>query len=124
MLNEAFALEQGLHRAYARAIFSCPTPAWGLINNSDCEGIDMPRNKPSVFFICLSRGPRFAACALILLFITATVSASPTGSIAGSVKDPSGSAISGARLTLTQPAPNTQAEPAVDTNAHFPVSQL
>src|SRR5260370_8284454 len=72
-----------------------------------------------VFFNCLSGGPRFAACALILLLITATASASPTGSIAGSVKDPSGSAISGARLTLTNPATNPKVEAVRDTTGGF-----
>jgi hypothetical protein len=84
----------------------------------------MRRSTPSFFFICLSRGPRFAACALILLLITATVSASPTGSIAGSVKDPSGSAISGARLTLTNPATNAKVEAVSDTNGGFQFLQL
>jgi hypothetical protein len=84
----------------------------------------MRRSTPSVFFICLSRGARFAACALTLLLITATVSASPTGSIAGSVKDPSGSAISGARLTLTNPATNAKVEAVSDSNGGFQFLQL
>jgi hypothetical protein len=84
----------------------------------------MRRSTLSAFFICLSRGARFAACALILLLITATVSASPTGSIAGSVKDPSSSAISGARLTLTNPATNAKVEAVSDSNGGFQFLQL
>jgi len=84
----------------------------------------MSRSTPSVFSKHLPRGPRFAACALILLFITTTVSASPTGSIAGSVKDPSGAAISGARLTLTNLATNAKMEAVSDTNGAFQFLQL
>ena len=84
----------------------------------------MPRSTPSVLSKRLSRGPRFAAYALILLFITTTVSASPTGSIAGSVKDPSGAAITGARLTLTNLATNAKMEAVSDTNGSFQFLQL
>src|SRR6266404_7908633 len=84
----------------------------------------MRRSMFSVFSESSSRGARFAACALILLLITATASASPTGSIAGSVKDPSGAAISGAKLTLTHLATNAKMEAVSDANGNFQFLQL
>jgi hypothetical protein len=84
----------------------------------------MPRSMLSVFFEFPSRAPRFAAGALVLLLITATVSASPTGSIAGSVKDPTGGAISGAKLTLTNLATNAKMEAVSDANGNFQFLQL
>ncbi len=84
----------------------------------------MSWSMPPAFSEFLSRGPRLAACALILLLITATLSASPTGSIAGSVKDPTGAAISGARLTLTNLATNAKLEAVSDSNGSFQFLQL
>lgn len=69
---------------------------------------------------------QFGTCALLLmvLLIAATVSASPTGSIVGSVKDPSDAAITGAKLTLTNVATNAKMEAASDTNGGFQFLQL
>ena len=67
---------------------------------------------------------QFSACALIVLFIATTVSASPTGSIAGSVKDSSGAVIVGAKLTLTNLATNAKMEATSDTNGAFQFLQL
>jgi hypothetical protein len=83
----------------------------------------MPPSLLSLFSEFPSRG-RFAACASILLLIAATVFASPTGSIAGSVKDPSGAAIAGAKLTLTHLATNAKMEAVSDANGNFQFLQL
>src|SRR5258708_14202762 len=64
------------------------------------------------------------ALALIILLIATTVSASPTGSIAGFVKDPSGAAITGANLTLTNQSTNAKLEAVSDTNGGFRLLQL
>src|SRR5258706_3411169 len=84
----------------------------------------MPRSTLSVFSEFPSRAAWFAVCALILLLITATVSASPTGSIAGSVKDSTGGAIPGAKLTLTNLATNAKMEEVSDANGNFQFLQL
>ena len=84
----------------------------------------MPHSTLSVFSRFPSRGSWFAACTLILLLITATVSASPTGSISGSVKDTTGGAISGAKLTLTNLATNAKMEAVSDANGNFQFLQL
>jgi hypothetical protein len=84
----------------------------------------MSRSTPSGFCKRLSGGARFVACALVFLLSTTTVSASPTGSIAGSVKDSSGAAISGARLTLTNLATNAKMEEVTDANGTFQFLQL
>ncbi len=52
------------------------------------------------------------------------VSASPTGSIAGSVKDPTGAVISSAKLTLVNVATNTKVEATSDSNGAFQFLQL
>src|SRR5713226_5834004 len=69
---------------------------------------------------------QFGICALafIILLIATTVSASPTGSIAGFVKDPSGAAITGAKLTLTNQFTNAKLEAVSDTNGGFQFLQL
>src|ERR1700687_5131335 len=69
---------------------------------------------------------QFGTCAvaLMVLLIAATVSASPTGSIVGFVKDPSGSVVSGAKLTLTNVATNAKEEAVTDTNGGFQFLQL
>src|SRR5882762_4201637 len=69
---------------------------------------------------------QFGTCALVLmaLLVAATVSASPTGSIVGSVKDPSGAATTGAKLTLTNVATNAKMEAVSDTNGGFQFLQL
>jgi len=69
---------------------------------------------------------QFGTCALVLmaLLVAATVSASPTGSIVGSVKDPSGAATPGAKLTLTNVATNAKMEAVSDTNGGFQFLQL
>jgi hypothetical protein len=62
--------------------------------------------------------------ALIVLLVAITVSASPTGSIAGFVKDPSGAAIAGAKLTLTNQSTNAKVEAVSGTNGSFQFLQL
>ncbi len=62
-------------------------------------------------------------CAFGLMFAP-TVWASPTGSIAGSVKDPSGAVISSAKLTLVNIATNAKVEAASDSNGAFQFLQL
>jgi len=85
----------------------------------------MPRSTLSVFSEFPSRGARFAACALIVvLLMTATVLASPTGSIAGFVKDQSGAMISGAKLTLINVSTNAREEAVSDSNGGFQFLQL
>lgn len=61
--------------------------------------------------------------AFVLMFAP-TVLASPTGSIAGSVKDPSGAVISSAKLTLVNIATNAKVEAASDSNGEFQFLQL
>jgi Carboxypeptidase regulatory-like domain len=78
-----------------------------------------PKSKNAVI-----RGLMICACALAVLLLTATVWASPTGSIAGSVKDPSGASISGAKLTLTNLATNARIEAVSDSNGAFQFLQL
>ena len=60
----------------------------------------------------------------IVLMFAPTVSASPTGSIAGSVKDSSGAVISGAKLTLTNLSTNAKDETVSDSNGGFQFLQL
>src|SRR5215469_13051519 len=62
-------------------------------------------------------------CAFVLTFAP-TVWASPTGSIAGSVKDSSGAVISSARLTLVNIATNSKVEATSDSNGEFQFLQL
>jgi hypothetical protein len=60
----------------------------------------------------------------MILLIATKVSASPTGSIVGTVKDPSGAAVTGAKLTLTQQSTNAKMEAVSDTNGGFQFLQL
>ncbi len=64
------------------------------------------------------------ALALVVLLVAATVSASPTGSVVGSVKDPSGSVVVGAKLTLANVATNARIEAVSDHNGGFQFLQL
>ena len=64
------------------------------------------------------------ALALVVLLVAVTVSASPTGSVVGSVKDPSGSVVVGAKLTLTNVATNAKIEAVSDHNGGFQFLQL
>ena len=61
--------------------------------------------------------------AFVLTFAPA-VSASPTGSITGFVKDQSGSMIAGGKLTLTNMSTNAKLEAESDTNGGFQFLQL
>src|ERR1700688_3414542 len=61
--------------------------------------------------------------AFVLMFAP-TVLASPTGSIAGFVKDPSGAVISGAKLTLINLSTNAKEETVSDSNGGFQFLQL
>src|SRR5882762_7443910 len=60
---------------------------------------------------------------LVFMFAPA-VSASPTGSIAGFVKDQSGAVISGAKLTLINVSTNAKEEAVSDSNGGFQFLQL
>ena len=62
-------------------------------------------------------------CAFLLM-LAPRVSASPTGSIAGSVKDSSGALISSAKLTLVNIATNAKLEATSDSNGEFQFLQL
>src|SRR5713226_7772050 len=66
----------------------------------------------------------FSACVLVVLSFATAVFASPTGSIVGTVKDPSGASISGAELTLTNLATNDKTEAVSDSNGNFQFLQL
>jgi hypothetical protein len=59
-----------------------------------------------------------------VLIFAPTASASPTGSIAGSVKDQSGAVISGAKLTLINISTNAKEEAVSDSNGGFQFLQL
>src|SRR6266478_5632169 len=59
-----------------------------------------------------------------LIMFAPTVSASPTGSIAGFVKDQSGAMISGAKLTLINVSTNAKEEAVSDSNGGFQFLQL
>src|SRR2546421_135726 len=92
----------------------------------------MPRTNAGSFSFSISNRPRNAvmrglmicACAFAVLMLAAAVLASPTGSIAGTVKDPSGASISGAKLTLTNLATNAKMETVSDSNGGFQFLQL
>ena len=62
-------------------------------------------------------------CILALVFVP-WASASPTGSIAGFVKDQSGAAISGAKLTLVNVSTNAKEESVSDSSGAFQFLQL
>src|SRR6266404_4059454 len=73
--------------------------------------------------------PRVSSLLLTLVFtfvlmFAPTVSASPTGSITGFVKDPSGSMISGGKLMLTNMSTNAKLEAESDSNGGFQFLQL
>src|SRR5215831_334695 len=64
-------------------------------------------------------------CVFVLLLIfSRAVLASPTGSIAGSVKDPSGAVIPGVKITLTSTATNAQLSEISNENGRFEFPQL
>lgn len=69
----------------------------------------------------VSRGVLLAA---LFLFSTGWLMASPTGSIAGTVKDVSGAVVPGAKITLTNTATNTHLTATSDTNGEFQFPQL
>src|SRR6266481_9561161 len=75
----------------------------------------MNRSTSSILWTLLS--------AFVLMFAP-TVSASPTGSIAGFVKDSSGAVISGAKLTLINMSTNAKEETASDSSGAFQFLQL
>jgi hypothetical protein len=61
----------------------------------------------------------WALLSVFVLMFAPTVSASPTGSIAGFVKDQSGAVISGAKLTLIKVSTNFKEEAVSDSNGGF-----
>src|SRR5712675_2082602 len=92
--------------------------AAGLLNRFLFKNLDGGGMKPrisSILWTLLS--------ALVLVFAP-TVSASPTGSIAGFVKDQSGAMISGAKLTLINVSTNAKEEAVSDSNGGFQFLQL
>ena len=60
----------------------------------------------------------------LVLMLAQTASASPTGSIAGFVKDQSGAMVSGAKLTLTNMSTNAKEDVTSDSNGGFQFLQL
>jgi hypothetical protein len=66
----------------------------------------------------------FTLFATFVLMFAPTVSASPTGSISGFIKDQSGSMISGGKLTLTNLSTNAKLEAESDSNGGFQFLQL
>src|SRR5256714_4664586 len=94
----------------------------------------MPRTNVRSFSFSISKRPKsrnavirglmICACAFAVLMLAAAVLASPTGSIAGTAKDPSGASISGAKLTLTNLATNAKMETVSDSNGGFQFLQL
>src|SRR5207302_9580611 len=64
------------------------------------------------------------ALALVVLLVATTVFASPTGSVVGSVKDPSVSVVVGAKLTITNVATNAKIDTVSDNNGGFQFFQL
>jgi len=64
--------------------------------------------------------PRLA----VLLFAAAGLFASPTGSIVGFVKDPSGAIVPGAKITLIESATNTRLFATTNQNGEFQFPQL
>src|SRR5207249_11636137 len=69
----------------------------------------------------MSKGFRF--CALFLLFSQALL-ASPTGSITGFVKDPTGAFVPGVKITLTNLATNAQLSTISNETGRFEFPQL
>ncbi len=61
---------------------------------------------------------------VVLVMGALLVHASPTGSVAGTIKDPSGAVVPGAKLTLTNISTNTKAESLADANGSFQFLQL
>src|SRR6202158_1239673 len=84
----------------------------------------MPRTISRLLSNRVYRRLLFSARALIVFLVATAVSASPTGSIAGSVKDLTGGAVAGAKLTLTDLARNAKTEAVSDTNGNFQFLQL
>jgi Carboxypeptidase regulatory-like domain len=84
----------------------------------------MPRSTSLRFRGRVWRKLRFTCLAALVLSIATIVSASPTGSIAGSVRDQSGAMLSGARLTLTNIATNARMEAVTDSNGEYQFLQL
>ena len=58
------------------------------------------------------------------LIVAATLSASPVGSVSGTVKDSSGSIVTGVRLTLTSTATNAQFATTTNPQGEFQFLQL
>src|SRR5258706_5436461 len=69
------------------------------------------------------KGYRFIAFALLLSLGT-FLYASPTGSISGTLKDPSGAVVPGARLTLVGKATGTRLTATSDANGSYQFPQL
>ena len=66
----------------------------------------------------------FGGAVLLALAFATVVLASPTGSISGTVKDPSGASVSGAQLTLTNLAINAKLDAVTGANGEFQFLQL
>src|SRR5467141_71828 len=79
------------------------------------EAVMKPSRASSILWTLLSA---------FVLILAPTVSASPTGSIAGFVKDQSGGMISGAKLTLINVSTNAKEEAVSDSNGGFQFLQL
>jgi hypothetical protein len=68
--------------------------------------------------------PRSFGILVLLLIFSRAVLASPTGSIAGSVKDPTGAVVPGVKITLTNTATNAQLSGISNENGRFEFPQL
>jgi carboxypeptidase family protein len=67
---------------------------------------------------------RWMILCVLVLICTSWVMASPTGSITGFVKDPSGALVPGVKITLTNTATNAQLTALSDENGGFQFLQL
>jgi hypothetical protein len=74
--------------------------------------------------IGVSRPLILSICVVAILLCATVVLASPTGSVVGTVKDPSGASVSGAELTLTNLATNAKMAAVSDANGDFQFLQL
>lgn len=81
---------------------------------------DVPMNSS----FALYASARLGACAILFLVTPPPLRASPTGSIAGSIKDPSGAMVPNARLTLTNLATRAARKAASDAEGGFLIPQL
>src|ERR1051325_1152079 len=71
-----------------------------------------------------SHSSRLLLFTALLLSSNASLLASPTGSVSGTVKDPSGALIPGVKLTLASISTNAQLRTVTNSNGEFQFLQL